>query len=215
VSAQDVISAAEYAIKQAAVSVTISGLEMLQNSGREQQIDGLDKLVSDTPATGAVGGIDPATWAFWQNVFVEPTAALTSGTIQGAFNEVWSQLVRGAERPDLIPVDGAMWGLYQASLQNQQRFTDPSSATLGFPTIKYMDADVVLDGGIGGFCPEKTAFFLNTKYLFYRPHSQRNCVAINPGKRYAINQDAEVQLIGWAGNMAMSGRKFQGRLHSV
>ena len=36
VGASDVLSAAEFAIKQLACAVTISGLEMLQNAGKEQ-----------------------------------------------------------------------------------------------------------------------------------------------------------------------------------
>jgi hypothetical protein len=75
-----------------------------------------------------------------------------------------------------------------------------------------MDADVVLDGGIGGFATTKTAYFLNTKYLHWRPHGSRNMVPLNPNKRYAINQDAEVQILAWAGNLTCSGRQFQGRL---
>jgi hypothetical protein len=75
-----------------------------------------------------------------------------------------------------------------------------------------MDADMVLDGGIGGFCPAGTAFFLNTKYLHFRPHSARNFVPLSPNKRYSINQDAEVQILAWAGNMTSSGVQFQGRL---
>ena len=42
ISPADVISAAQYPIKQAAVAVTINGLEMLQNSGEEQIIDLFD-----------------------------------------------------------------------------------------------------------------------------------------------------------------------------
>jgi hypothetical protein len=84
-------------------------------------------------------------------------------------------------------------------------------ANLGFPTIKFMGADVVLDGGIGGFATTKTAYFLNTKYLYYRPHSKRNMVPLNPNRRYAVNQDAEVQILAFAGNMTC-GAQFQGRL---
>ena len=109
------------------------------------------------------------------------------------------------DRPDLVVMDGFMWGVYMGSLQAQQRFTDPQIAQLGFPTILYMDADVVLDGGIGGFAVTKTAYFLNTKYLFFRPHQDRNFVPLAPNKRYAINQDAEVQILGWAGNLTCSG----------
>ena len=247
VAAQDVISAAEYEFKQAACPVTISGLDQLKNSGKEQmidllegrisvaeatmanlisgglysdgtgaggkQIEGLNKAVPVAPATGVYGGIDPATWTFWRNYTLDTTAAnLVVDKIQGYFNGAWASLVRGADRPDLIVVDGSVWQVYLASLQAQQRFTGSDSATLGFPTVKYMDADVVLDGGIGGFCPAGTAFFLNTKYLHYRPHSARNMTTLSPNKRYAINQDAEVQILAWAGNLTCSGRQFQGRL---
>lgn len=46
VAAQDVISAAEFEIKQAACPVIISGLEQLQNAGREQMIDLLEGRIS-------------------------------------------------------------------------------------------------------------------------------------------------------------------------
>jgi hypothetical protein len=127
-------------------------------------------------------------------------------------NDLWSRLVRGMDRPDLIIADSVVWKAYLATLQANQRFTDSGSASLGFPTIKYMDCDFVLDGGIGGFCPAGTAFFLNSKYIHYRPHSARNFVSLSPNKRYAINQDAEVQILGWAGNLTTSGAQFQGRL---
>jgi hypothetical protein len=246
VAAQDVISAAEYPIKQAAVPVVISGLEMLQNAGREQMIDLMDGRMAVAEATmanlvaGALysdgtgfggkqltglnaavpvtntntyGGIDANTWLFWRNYVDDNTAAeLTPALIQGFLNLAWANLVRGMDRPDLILMDSLTWQVYLASLQAQQRFTGTDTAKLGFPTIKYMDADVVLDGGIGGFCPGGTIFLLNTKYLFYRPHSARNMVPLAPNKRYAINQDAEVQILAFAGNMTSSGRQFQGRI---
>jgi hypothetical protein len=109
-------------------------------------------------------------------------------------------------------MDNVVWSAYVASLQALQRFTNPEVGNLGFPTIKYMDADCVLDGGIGGFCPAGTAFMLNTDYIRFRPHSARNFVPLSPNKRYSINQDAEVQILAWAGNLTTSGAQFQGRL---
>ena len=252
VAAQDVISAAEYAIKQLACPITMSGLEQLQNAGREQMIDllegrinvaestmanllaggiyadgtgsggkeltGLNAAVPTNPATGTYGGIDRATWSFWRpklfdvSTTLAPDTVLTATNVGNAFNQLWAQLVRGSDRPDLIVLDNVYWGVYLASLQAQQRFTQAETGKLGFPTIKYMDADVVLDGGIGGFCPASTGFFLNTKYLFLRPHSARNMVPLSPNRRYAINQDAEVQILAWAGNMACNGQQFQGRI---
>lgn len=83
-----------------------------------------------------------------------------------------------------------------------------------------MDADVVLDGGIhngnnGSGAPAGTAFFLNTDYLHYRPHANRNMTSLSPGKRYSTNQDAESTILAWAGNLTCSGRQFQGRFDAV
>lgn len=179
-----------------------------------KQVTGLNAAVPVNPATGVYGGIDRATWTFWRSKTTTAGVALTALTIQQAFNAMWASLVRGMDRPDLIIVDNFMWATYMASLQAQQRFTNPSTGNLGFPSIQYMDADVVLDGGIGGFAVTNTAYFLNTKYLFWRPHAQRNLVPLSPNRRYAINQDAEVQILAWAGNLTASGTQFQGRLIS-
>jgi len=247
VAAQDVISAAQFDIKQAACPVVISGLELLQNAGPEQMIDllsaridvaestmrnlitggvysdgtayagksivGLDAAIPDV-ATGSqtdtYGGINRTNWAFWRTQYDN---TVTSLNIQQQLNTMWANLQRGMDRPDMIMVDNKFWGAYVASLQANQRFTDASTASLGFPSVKFMDADVVLDGGIGGFCPAGTAFMLNTKYLHYRPHSARNFVSLSPNKRYSINQDAEVQILAWAGALTCSGAQFQGRLY--
>jgi len=242
VGTSDVISAAEFDIKQAAVPVVMSGLEMLQNSGKERlidlmesrlsvaestlanlisdglysdgtgssgkEIDGLDAAVPLDPTTGTYGGIDRSTWTFWRSQ-VNNQAATTD--IQQQWNALWADCVRGSDRPDLILCDSTVWEAYMASLQALQRLTSPETGNLGFPSIKFMDADVVLDGGIGGFCPAGTAFFLNTDYLHYRPHAQRNMVPLSPNRRYATNQDAEVQILAWAGNLTCSGAQFQGR----
>ncbi len=248
ISPADVISASQWSIKQAAVAVTINGLEELQNSGEEQiidlfdarvdvaessienlvangiysdgtgtsgkQITGLQAMVVASPATGTVGGIDRGTWSFWRNQTFDFSSALSlsanATTIGTGFNTLYASCARGSDVPDLIMLDNAFWGFYEASLQNLQRFPgDAAMANQGFVTTKYMNADVVLDGGIGGNMPTHTGYFLNTKYLFYRPHRARNFVPIGDD-RMSTNQDAIVRLIGWAGNMTASGLQFQG-----
>ena len=244
VGVSDVISAAEFDIKQAAVPVVISGLEMLQNSGREQMIDllearlsvaestlsnllsdglysdgtgsggkeitGLDAAVPVNPAVGVYGGIDRATFVFWQSQV--SSSALDATSIQQAMNALWASLIRGKDMPDLIMMDNVMWEKYVASLQAQQRFHQAEVGNLGFPTLKFMGTDVVLDGGIGGNATDQTAYFLNCDYIHYRPHRDRNMVPLSPNRRYATNQDAEVQILAWAGNLTSSGSQFQGRL---
>ena len=248
VGVSDVISAASFDIKQAAVPVVISGLEMLQNSGREQMIDllearlsvaestlsnllsdglysdgtgsggkeitGLDAAIPVDPTTGVYGNIDRAVFEFWQSK-VETTVALDATNIQQTMNAMWASLVRGKDSTDLILMDNNTWELYVASLQAQQRFHQAEVGDLGFPTLKFMGVDVVLDGGIGGNAVDDTIYFLNCDYIHYRPHRDRNMVPLSPNRRYATNQDAEVQILAWAGNLTSSGSQFQGRIVSA
>lgn len=249
VNPQDVLTAAQFDIKQAACPVIISGLEQLQNAGPEQMIDllsaridvaestmqnliaggiysdgtgyggkeitGLNAAVPAVPTasqTATYGGIDRGTWEFWRSKFVDKADYTT---MLADMNAMWASLVRGMDRPDLIIMDSLAWGEYVGKLQVQQRFTNMDGggdAGFGFPSIKFMDADVVMDGGIGGFAAANSAYFLNTKYLHFRPHAARNFVPLSPNKRYSINQDAEVQIIAWAGNLTSSGSQFQGRI---
>jgi hypothetical protein len=180
-----------------------------------KQIGGLQKLVSKTPTSGTVGGIDRATWTFWQNKESDPSGAPTSGNIQGRMNDLAVQLVRGTDSADLIVMDNNYYSTFLASMQLIQRITSEDQAGLGFTSLKYYGsgkaADVILDGGVGGACPANTAYFLNTDYIHFRPHARRNFVPIG-GDRFATNQDAMVKLIGWAGNMTLSNASLQGVL---
>jgi hypothetical protein len=247
---QDVISAAQFDLKQAAVGVTMSGLEMLKNSGKEEVIDllegrikvaestmknlvsagcyslgtgsggkeitGIQAAIADDPSTGIYGGIDRLTWPFWRNQVLDASvqgAATSKDNIHAYFNLLWSRCIRGNDKPDLILLDNIYWNMYMNSLQPQQRFTDSDLAKLGFVTVKYMTADVILDGGIGGDMPASHAYFINTDYFFFRPHRDRNFVALDPARRWSVNQDAITQLLAWAGNLTCSGAQFQGVMH--
>lgn len=264
ISPTDVFTAAQYPIAQAACAVTISGLEMLQNSGKEKMIDlldaritnaertmknnisndcystgtadggkqigGLQLLVSDVNNSGTVGGIDSATWGFWQNsVQSFATNGLTPGaaTIQTQMNRAWLSVARQADRPDLIISDNAYFRYYWESLQAIQRIQSENDGQAGFMSLKFMDADVVYDGGFqgtsagnvsvlgaggswlsGSGAPANHMYLLNTDYIFLRPHVDREFTPLEPD-RFSVNQDAMVKLVAWAGNMAVSNRFLQ------
>ncbi len=140
-------------------------------------------------------------------------------------NLLWMQCVRGTDRPDLILADNIYYGNYLNSLQLIQRIASDSMAQAGFTSLKYMDADVVLDGfpagdagGAGGGpgsssgtaagCPASHFYFLNTDYIHYRPHTSRDWVPLETIQ--SINQDATVRLLVWAGNMTLSNGFLQG-----
>ena len=232
------------------MAVSISGLEMIQNSGENaiidllesrianaektltnniavdcysdgtadggRQIGGLQLLVAATP-TNTVGGIDASTTvgSFWRNIAFSAVtnggAAATSANIQSYMNRLYVQLVRGSDAVDMIVADNNYWRLYLESLQAIQRISSDEMASAGFSSLKYMNADVVLDGGFGGGAPTNTMYFLNTDYIYFRPHAERFFTPLGDD-RFAVNQDAMVKLIGFAGNMTVSNRRLQGVL---
>jgi hypothetical protein len=60
--------------------------------------------------------------------------------------------------------------------------------------------------------PPPTACTSSTPTSFSSvPHTKRNFSPIGE-KRFAVNQDASVELIGFAGNMTTSNRRLQGVL---
>jgi len=253
ISPDSPISAAQFSITQYADAVTMSGLEGLQNSGKEQIIDlldgrmkvsearllnriagdiyldgtgnggknitGLAAAVPDVPTTGTYGGIDRATWSFWQSKkysgVTNGGAAVSAANIQQYMTALAIQLVRGTDKADLIVADNTYYGLYVNSLQAIQRISSDSEAAAGFASLKFYGggtaADVVLDGGVGSNATAAHMWFLNTNYIFFRPHKDRNFVPIG-GERQAVNQDAIVKLYGWAGNLTTSNSFLQGVL---
>lgn len=248
ISPSDVFTAAEYNWKQAAIAVSWSGLEQLQNSGPEavldlleeriqnaegtfidnlstglysdgtgyagKQIGGLQLIVSDT-GLGTVGGISANTWSFWRNQiydFSNNSLVASAATIQKGMNAIWLATKRNRDQVDLFVADNNYYTFYWESLQAQQRFADSKLAEAGFDNLKFKNADVVADGGLGGDAPANRMYALNTKYLRLEVHRDRDVVPLGPGERSSVNQDATVKLVGWAGNMTCSNRRQQGVL---
>ncbi len=176
-----------------------------------KEIGGLGLLVADAPTTGTVGGIDRSATGneFWRNK--STTTALTADNIASEMNKMYLSLTRGTDKPDLIVTDDTMFSLYEQTLIPLQRYTDPKVADTGFASLKFKGCDVIFDGGQGGNCPANHMYFLNTDYLYLRPHKERDMKVIE-GNRLAINQDALYKIIGWAGNLTMSNASLQGVL---
>lgn len=258
------ISSANFAIKQYAGAVSMSGLEMLQNSGKEAFIDlmegrmqiaegqllnrmdydmyqdgtgnasknitGLALAVPDDPTTGTYGGIPRATYNFWRSQYyrgvTDGGAAVSQANIGQYMTTLALRCVRGNNKPDLFIGDATYFGYYVNSLQAIQRINSENGspkAGSGFgPELAFygggMAATVVMGGGVSGpvsstqltsGATSAHMWALNTDFIFWRPHRDRNFVPIG-GERQSVNQDAVVKLIGVAGNMTSNGPQFCG-----
>lgn len=179
------------------------------------QINGLQALVSDTGA-GTVGGIDAATWAFWQNKVQSAAAPLQGGgaivpgstTIESLMQPLWLALTRGDDQPDIIVCDNNYFTFFELGQTSIKRYTDETKANAGFVSLKYKSADVIFDGGSG--IPVNHMYFLNTDYINLVVHKDADMEIMEEMKPY--NQDAAVVPILWMGNMTVSNRSLQGVL---
>lgn len=173
-----------------------------------KQITGLQALVADAPATGTVGAINRANFSFWRNQVQDPGAAATSSNIKTQMQTLWISCIRGNDKPDIIVADAAYYQAYWESLTDIQRITRADNGVSGFDNLAFNTADVVYDGDSG--IPANRMYFLNTDYLYWRPHSKRNMVPL--GDRSSVNQDATVVPLVFAGNLTGSNLSVQGVL---
>lgn len=251
VSPSDVISAAEFNWKQAAVNVTASGLETrIQNAGPEQiinllesriknaektmanqisvgvysdgtgsggkQIGGLQSIVSDA-GTGTVGGINSTTFTFWKNQTSGNVASIDSSAVllDAEMKNMWLETTRGTDGVDLIVSDQTLYKVFWDNLTDRQRITSATEGVQGFQSLKFVTADVVMDGGPNPHnsgIPALHMYFLNTDYLKFKVHSATNFVPFE--RREPVNQDALVVPILFAGNLTCSNRSLQGIVYT-
>ena len=251
VSPSDVISAAEFNWKQAAVNVTASGLETrIQNAGPEQiinllesriknaektmanqisvgvysdgtgsggkQIGGLQSIVADA-GTGTVGGINSTTFTFWKNQTSGDVASIDSSAVllDAEMKNMWLETTRGTDGVDIIVSDQTLYKVFWDNLTDRQRITDASEGIQGFQTLKFVTADVVMDGGPNPHnsgIPATHMYFLNSDYLKFKVHSATNFVPFD--RRHPVNQDALVVPILFAGNLCCSNRSLQGVVYT-
>lgn len=164
-------------------------------------------------STNVYGGIDRSVTAnaFWQNkkfqASVDGTGVATAATIQGYFNTFIQTLTRGTDRTNVVISGASVYSLFEASLQAIQRITDSKLADAGFTSLKYQGIPVVFDTAVSGI-NTNVAYFLNTKYLKWRPHADRNMIALDD--KSSVNQDATVKTLVWAGNLTTSFSGLQG-----
>lgn len=186
-------------------------------SGKE--IGGLGLLVPSTN-TNTAGGISGNTYTWWRDYVIDATTynsgATTKDNIQDWMMNLYINLTRNGDKPDLGLFSNVYYQMYWRSLTGIQRINGSGEGGAGFDSIKFVGMDCVLEGGIGGNMNDAntlanaTAFFLNTDYLNFTTHTDRD-IEIIGGERQNTNQDATVQLMLWAGNMTMSNRMLQGK----
>ncbi|HXP64508.1 MAG TPA: phage major capsid protein [Steroidobacteraceae bacterium] len=212
--AQRIINFTKAKIKNAQRSLA-NGLsvDIYSDGTAANQVNGLQAIVADA-GQGTVGGINAATWAFWQNVVqsaaapIQGGSAITPGptTIESLMLPTWIRLTRGTDMPDMIVMSDDYFSFYEQSQTSLKRYAPDDNGQGGMVSMKYKTADVFFDSS--GGIPAQHAYFLNTDYLGVTVHRDANMTMMDELR--SVNQDAVVIPILWQGNLVCSARFLQG-----
>lgn len=102
----------------------------------DDAITGLDAIISLTPTTGTLGGIDRATAAYWRNNVSTGITATTEGALVKAMEAQWRNCIRNGGSPDFILAGSDFIDAYR-----QYAVTVTNNADAG--KVK------TIDGGVG------------------------------------------------------------------
>lgn len=184
-------------------------VDIYSSGALSNQMGGLAHIIT-SDGTGTVGGINSSTYSFWANQYYEITGtnAWSKSNIKGYMNSTWLLCTRGADRPDLLVFSHDFFSAYWESLQDLQRYSDASSATAGFQSLKYVTADCIFDSNSNFSTTAEKGYFLNTDYLELVSHRDANWTTLDD--KIPLNQDGVVIPIIWQGQLTCSNRSLQG-----
>jgi hypothetical protein len=193
------------------VEILASGL---WSDGSGQQIDGLSLAVD---STGTYGGLSRAANTWWAAQEDSSTATLTLA----ALNTFFGTVSEGGRHPTIIVSGQAQYNRFWGLNTVGQRFpiepggADEQLASAGFSNLLFngvpwtVDSHVPADAGTS----RDPIYFLNEDYMW---------LAVSPRADFymedfqtAINQDAMVAKLFWAGNLVVNNCQRQGKMTNV
>ena len=174
----------------------------LDGSSSTDAIAGLDNIVSTTPTTGTVGGIDRATATYWRNNvstgLTAPTTQATAVAFLAALETMWRACVKNGGRPDLIFAGAGFIDAYIAAMNyvgQQIQYAGGEARKLdgGVSGVYYKGIEIQwcpeFDDNFGGFVSPaihwtKRCYFINSKHLTLRPMDGQDMVTRKPPRVY-------------------------------
>lgn len=230
----EVITSAEYQWKQHYANITISRIDELKNSGDKailnfvkEKVKIAEKTLVDNLGTGiysagtdsksiaglrvivgtanTVGGISQSAYSWWQSQVDSSTTTLTLAAMQTLFNACSID----SDKPSVIMSTRAVYNLFYALLQPQQRFMDSDTAKAGFQNLLFNGTPVIADS----HCPSAHMFFLNEDYLHLYVHKDEN-MRFEPFQK-PVNQNIKLAKIYWAGAFGSSNNRLHGKLSAI
>lgn len=182
-------------------------------------ITGLDALVSLTPTTGTVGGIDRSSSAnaYWRNNFATGLTTTTgTGTILNQQEVMYRQCMRNGGRPDLMLAGSSYVDGFRNFMLNTFGRVDYGNVTFGgkvdtgTTVMRFQGTEIQwspefqeLDARFAPATPwEKRLYMLNTGTITLRPIEGQDMVTRKPPRAY--DRYEYYWGITWRGAMTMN-----------
>lgn len=236
-NANEISTNAQFASRQYAVPIVISGREKAANMGESAVINMLKARMTNSENTlkgllnahlynTAVGGSDGKQL---DGIGIAIDSTGTYGNIDPTTNTWWaaseaaysSNLVdelttrylavsRGStDKPDLGVTTQAVYEKLLQEIDPALRLTSTALGDVGFESIKFRGMDVVYDED----CTSGVFYMINTKYMKLRYHKDRNFFVTE--MQSPVNQDADIAHILWYGALTCSARLRQAKLTGI
>ena len=196
--------------------------------GVASSIVGYNRALGGITAGDNTGG-NNEWWAAKLGSFEIASFLRTPGTASGAFSwtdaidlnssnvayltvamtRMYGALTVDNDQPDLIVTTQAIYDAYETSLQANKRFAgDDAIANAGFDSLRFKGATVVVDS----HCPAGQMYFLNTNYLDFKVHKDRN-FQFEDFRRLEGSDNIQSRLF-WMGQLTCSNPGMQGVLYN-
>ncbi len=197
----------------------------LDGTQDDDAVVGLDSLISLTPSTGTIGGIDAAANTFWRNhAATNLTTTTTTGTIRTAMEVAWRACIRNGGIPDLILVGSDFLDGYVNHMINtfgRVNYGPTEAKTIDAGTshkqgvetgVYFKGVQLIWDPEMEEldtlYAPatpwEKRCYFINTRHLRLRPLSGQNMITRKPPRAY--DKYEHYWGLTWRGGMTCNRR---------
>lgn len=137
------------------------------NGGKD--MSGIKQVISSTPTTGTVGGINRANFSFWRNKQTAGTQSSTAfDNLRSSLRSIYNQCSRGGmiDAPTAVLTTRTVFQGYEGLLTPQERFTTDDKANNGQgafnnASIKFKSANMFYDEDLD----TDNAYLYNPKFL--------------------------------------------------
>lgn len=187
--------------KQARMSLTEDLVDGIYSDGTGNDSKDLTGLEAMVLASGTYGGVNSATYTWWQAYVDSTSETLSLADMRTAFN---TPSLGGKDAPNLIVTTQTLFEKYEGLLTSTLQMNTERTKKLGdagFQTLQYKGVPIVWDEQ----CPSGTMYFLNTNHMKLVVHEDANFATTDFVK--PENQDALVAQILFMGNLTCDRRK--------